>query len=147
LRRMLGAPTSDFGPWNREVQALEIMAYASCYSPDASAPGAFDLPFDLETGELRPEVWARWLAWDPVRMARTDRYREALRRLAYLYVDGGGADEYGLDVGARVFAAAARRGGAVVDFEEFPGVHADSVPRYDVMIPRLLRALAADGSR
>jgi enterochelin esterase family protein len=147
LRRMLSAPTSRFGPANRDVQALELMAYASCYSPDESVPGTFDLPFDLETGELRSEVWERWLAWDPVRMAGTDRYRDALGRLAYLYVDGGTEDEYGLDLGARMFAAAARRGGIAVDHEEFVGGHADAVPRYDVMIPRLLRAIAPDGGR
>jgi len=142
LRRLLSAPTSGFGPKQPLVQALEVMAYASCYSPIPSEPGRFDLPFDYESGELRPEVWARWLALDPARMVSTEPYRSAARRLAYLYVDGGGRDEYFLDLGAQIFAARAREAGARVDFETFDGVHADGGPRYDVMIPRLLRALA-----
>ena len=144
LRQVLSAPVSGFGPTNPTIQALEIMGYASCYSPVENEPGRFELPFDLETGRIRPEVWSRWLAWDPVRMVLTDRYREALRRLAYVYVDGGNRDEYGLDVGARIFAATAWEQGGRVEFEEFDGIHRDGGPRYDIMIPRLLNALADD---
>jgi S-formylglutathione hydrolase FrmB len=141
LTSVLSEPVSGFGPGQPKIQALEMMAYASCYSPVESEPGRFELPFDLETGALRPEVWDRWLAWDPVRMVGSDRYRDAARRLAYVYVDGGTRDEFGLDVGARIFADRARRAGVRVDHAEFDGVHRDSGPRYDVMIPRLLRAL------
>jgi S-formylglutathione hydrolase FrmB len=141
LRTILSEPVSNPGPRNTQMQAFEMMGYASCYSPITSEPGRFDLPFDLDSGALRPNVWERWLAWDPVRMIQTERYRDALRRLAYVYVDGGTRDEYALDVGARVFAAVAQRQGVPVDFEEFDGVHADGGPRYDVMIPRLLKAL------
>jgi len=146
LRKALGAPTSKFGPDNPDVQALEMMGYASAYSPIPERPGEFDLPFDLHSGALREEVWSRWLAWDPVRMVQTPTYSAALRKLAYLYVDGGMRDEYGLDVGARIFAATARAQGGTVDHEEFDGVHGDGVPRYDVMIPRLLRALGSLGA-
>jgi S-formylglutathione hydrolase FrmB len=144
MRRLFSEPVSGFGPHNSEVRALEVMAYASAYSPVADRPGEFDLPFDLDTGAMREEVWARWLTWDPVEMVKTKVYADALRRLAYLYVDGGTADDYGLDVGARIFAAAARAQGGRVEHEEFEGTHWDAVPRYDVMIPRLLTALAAD---
>jgi S-formylglutathione hydrolase FrmB len=142
LRRLLSEPTSGFAPSHPEIQAFELMAYAAAYSPAPDRPGEFELPFDLTTGALREEVWSRWLAWDPVRMVRTPRYAAALRQLTYLYVDGGGRDEYALDLGARIFTAEARAQGGRVDHEEFDGVHWDSVPRYDVMIPRLLRALA-----
>lgn len=145
LRRLFSEPVSGFGPHHPMVQALEVMAYASCYSPRPNEPGRFDLPFDLETGELREDVWARWRALDPVRMVEREPYRSAARRLAYLYVDGGTRDEWALDIGARVFAAKARAVGARVDHEEFDGIHFDGGPRYDVMIPRLLAALEADG--
>lgn len=141
LRRLFSEPVSGFGPRQPMVQGLEVMAYASCYSPRPAEPGRFDLPFDLESGELRDDVWGRWLALDPVRMVTTEPYRSAARRLALLYVDGGLRDEYALDIGARVFATRARAIGATVDLEEFDGIHSDSGPRYDVMIPRLLAAL------
>ena len=141
LRRVLRGPVGSFSPSNPFAKALSTLAYASCYSPIETEPGRFDLPFDLETGALRPDVWSRWLAWDPVRMVETERYADAARRLAYLYVDGGLRDEFGLDASARIFAAAARRQGAKVELEEFEGGHFDKGPRYDVMIPRLLSAL------
>jgi S-formylglutathione hydrolase FrmB len=141
LKRVLAEPTSGFGPFHPTIAALEMMAYASCYSPIEERPGRFDLPFDLETGELRDEVWARWLAWDPVEMVKTEPFRTALRRLKYVYVDGGVRDEWFLDVCARVFASVAQREGGPVEFVEFDGIHADGGPRYDVMIPRLLTAL------
>ncbi len=142
LRRVLSEPTSGFGPANPEIMAVEHMAYASAYSPSLDRPGEFELPFDLETGALRDDVWSRWLEWDPVRMVRTPIYSAALRRLKYVYVDGGTRDEYGLDLGARVFAREATAHGGHVELEQFDGLHFDGVPRYRIMIPRLLRAIA-----
>ena len=141
LARVLGSPISKFSFRNSQVVALETMAYASCYSPSDSEPGRFDLPIEWETGALRPEVWARWLAWDPVRMLEQPGFREALRGQKLVYVDGGNEDEYYLDIGARVFADRARKIGVPVHFEEFEGIHGDSGPRYDVMVPLLLQAL------
>lgn len=142
LEKLLREPVSAFGPRNPQIQALETMGYASCYSPIEGEPGRFDLPFDHETGAIRPDIWAKWLAWDPVRMLEQERYRDAARRLSYIYVDGGTQDEYSLDIGARIFAHEARKAGAPrVDFEEFEGVHADGGPRYEVIIPRLLAAI------
>ncbi|MGI0129716.1 MAG: alpha/beta hydrolase [Thermoplasmata archaeon] len=141
LRRILGGAGPRLEHSGPVAKAFSTLAYASCYSPTESEPGRFDLPFDLETGALRPEVWSRWLAWDPVRMVETPRYSAAARQLAYLYIDGGLRDEFGLDVSARILAMAARRQGAKVELEEFDGTHFDKGPRYDVMIPRLLSAL------
>lgn len=147
LRRILRAPIDGFGPRHPMATGLEFMAYAACYSPVDDAPGQFDLPFDLTTGAVRPDVWRRWLSFDPVRMVRQPRYRNALRRLAYLYVDGGEADEWTLEVCARVFAAAARDEGVAVDHVEFSGGHFDVQPRYEAMFPRLIRALGASARR
>src|SRR5580692_11696864 len=45
---------------------LGLLGVAACFS--AHEDGTVDLPFDARTGALRPEVWERWLDWDPVRM-------------------------------------------------------------------------------
>src|SRR5271165_2781573 len=45
---------------------LMMLGVAACFS--AAADGTPELPFEPTTGALRPDVWARWLAWDPVRM-------------------------------------------------------------------------------
>src|SRR5436305_4351620 len=66
---------------------------AACYS--AEDDGTVTLPYDLETGRLRDDVWERWLAWDPVRMI--PKHADALRSLVAIYVDAGRKDEWFLD--------------------------------------------------
>src|SRR5262249_17933156 len=46
---------------------LNVLAMAAAYSPSPNARDTLgiDLPFDLGTGALREDVWARWLAHDP----------------------------------------------------------------------------------
>ena len=72
-----GGTTS--GPGSRSPRPddqvlLGLLGVAACFS--AHEDGTVELPFDPRTGVLRPEVWQRWLDWDPVRMA--PRYAAAL---------------------------------------------------------------------
>src|ERR671937_672398 len=85
-----------------DAHLLNSYTMAACYSADDD--GTVRLPFDTATGELIPEVWERWLAWDPVRMVPT--YADALRSLRAIYIDAGKRDEYFLDLGAEAFRRA-----------------------------------------
>jgi len=117
----------------RESDAWLVNTYcmAACYSEG-------ELPFDLETAALRPEVFARWLEWDPVRMV--PGHAEALRGLKAIYIDAGTADEYFLDLGALAFRRALGEIGVTdVHFELFPAGHGLIEYRY----PLALRYLAA----
>lgn len=108
---------------------VNTYAMAACYS-------AGELPFD-STGQLKSEVWERWLAWDPVRMV--DAHADALRNLRAIYIDAGTGDEYYLDVGAEAFRAALERIGVTdVFFELFDAKHGAIEYRY----PLALRYLA-----
>ena len=71
-----------------DATLLNDWCMAACYSADED--GTVQLPYDTDTGELRPEVWERWLAWDPVRMAR--ERGDALRSLRAIYIDCGKRD-------------------------------------------------------
>ena len=114
---------------------LNTWAMAACYS--ANADGSIDLPFEPETGLLRPAVWERWLAWDPVRMV--DRYADALLGLRAVYIDSGKRDQFYLDLGAEAFRRALERVGVTdVFFELFDGTHSSIEYRY----PLALRYLA-----
>ena len=99
---------------------------AACYSPDGTD---FDLPFDLETGELRSEVCHRWLANDPVRLA--EKYADALRSLKLLFIDAGARDEFFLDIGARILSRKLRDLGIDHIHEEFDDGHMNISYRYD----------------
>jgi S-formylglutathione hydrolase FrmB len=80
---------------------LDVWCMAACYSTDPD--GTVRLPFDTTTGRVIPELWERWLAWDPVRMV--DDHAEILRGLRAIYVDAGKRDEFYLDLGAEAFDA------------------------------------------
>ena len=124
------------GPWR---SSLNVLAMAACYSPDPAEPYGIALPVELETGALRPAVWDRWLAMDPVRMA--PRMAEALRRLRLVYVDCGRQDEFHLIWGARQLHRALEGLGVPHRYEEFDGGHFRIAHRYDVSLPLLYRAL------
>jgi S-formylglutathione hydrolase FrmB len=131
---------SDVNRHRRKYHApLNIFAMAAHYSPNPKAPGGIDLPFDLQTGEFRPEVWERWRALDPVNLV--DRYASALARLRLLYLDAGVHDEYGLHWGARALVARLRRAGLEPVHEEFDDGHMSTSYRYDVSVPMIAKAL------
>ena len=118
---------------------IEMVAYAAAYSPAEASAFAIDLPFDAKTGELRDDVFARWLAYDPCERIETER--AALERLRLRYVDCGRRDEYGLDIGARVFTGRCRDLGMTVRHEEFDDDHRNVGYRYEVSLPMLAGVL------
>ncbi len=114
-------------------------AMAACYSADPD--GTVRLPFDLATGELIPEIWDRWLAWDPVRMVPT--YAEALRSMRAIYIDAGIRDEYYLDLGADAFRRALEAVGVTdVFFELFDATHSSIEYRYPLSVAYLAERLS-----
>jgi hypothetical protein len=118
---------------------LNDWCMAACYSADED--GTVQLPYDTATGELRPEVWERWLAWDPVRMA--SRYADALRSLKAIYVDAGKRDQFFLDLGAEAFRRALEEIGVTdVRFELFDATHMGIEYRYPLAIEYLAERLA-----
>jgi len=118
---------------------MEMLGYGAAYSPAAARAFAIDLPFDTKTGEMRPDVFQRWLAFDPVERVATSR--DALAALRLRYLDCGRRDEYGLDIGARVFTQRVRDLGLDVRHEEFDDDHRNVGYRYEVSLPALAAVL------
>jgi len=118
---------------------LNDYCMAACYSADED--GAVQLPYDTATGELRPEIWERWLAWDPVRMAR--ERGDALRSLRAIYVDCGKRDQFFLDLGAEAFRRELDAAG-VSDyfFELFDATHSAIEYRYPGAVKYLAERLS-----
>jgi S-formylglutathione hydrolase FrmB len=120
---------------------LILLGCTACFSADDA--GVPVLPFDPRSGQLRPEVWDRWLAWDPVRMV--DRYADALRSLHAIWIDAGTSDEWFLDLGAEAFRAGLDRIGVpagVVQFELFDAKHGGIDYRYPMALEWLAHRLA-----
>ena len=122
-----------------DVHLLNDWCMAACYSADAD--GTIHLPYDTSTGKLIPEVWERWLAWDPVRMVPT--HAEPLRTMQAIYIDAGKRDEFQLDLGAEAFRQAlAQIGVTDVFFELFEATHRDIEYRYPLSLKYLAERLS-----
>jgi len=133
----------DRAAWTDRDDAIVMNTYAmaACYS--ANEDGTVDLPFDVDTGELRADVWERWLAWDPVRMA--PEREEVLRGLRAIWIDAGRSDEYFLDLGATAFHRTLLDAGvdeSRVHFELFPGRHGNITWRYPLALSWLVERLS-----
>jgi S-formylglutathione hydrolase FrmB len=120
---------------------LNVVAMAAHYSPNPAAPLGADLPFSLPTGRLREDVWARWLAEDPVRFV--PRAADSFRKLAGVFLDCGTKDEFNLLWGTRMVAEALRAAGVLVEHQEFDDGHMGIGYRHDAslrwIVPRLAR--------
>ena len=120
---------------------LNVWCMAACYSTDPD--GTVRLPFEPLTGALLPDVWARWLAWDPVRMAI--EHADALRALRAVWIDAGRSDDFYLDLGADAFRAVLDGLGIAeptLRFELFDGKHGGIDWRYPDAIGWLAERLA-----
>jgi hypothetical protein len=118
---------------------LNMWAMAACYS--AEPDGTVTLPFDPATGRLRDEVWARWLALDPVRMAAG--HADQLRSLRGIWLDAGRRDQYWLDLGATAFSAELDALGIEHVFELFDATHSAIEYRYPLGLAFLAKRLGA----
>jgi hypothetical protein len=132
-------PFSDQG----DAVLVNTYAMAAAYSPRDD--GTVELPFDVESGELRPEVFERWLRWDPVRMAREPDAADALRGMRAIWIDSGKSDEYHLDLGAIAFRRVLSEIGVpddVVRYELFDGTHGNIAWRYPLSLAYLVERLS-----
>jgi hypothetical protein len=122
-----------------DYHLLNDWCMAACYSADED--GTVHLPYDVETGELRPEIWERWLAWDPVRMV--EGHADALRSLKAIYIDAGKRDQFFLDLGAEAFRRELEKIGVTdVFFELFDATHSGIEYRYPLAVKYLAERLA-----
>ena len=114
-------------------ELINVYCMAACFSADPD--GTVQLPFDSRTGVLRPEVWQRWLDWDPVRMI--PKYADALRGLRAIWIDAGVRDEWFLDIGAEAVHAALRAAAVPAErirFELFEASHMAIDYRYPMSL-------------
>jgi len=93
----------------------------------------------LVGGERGREIWQRWLALDPVRMA--EHHADALRSMRRIYLDAGRQDEFFLDLGAQAFSDELTRLDVPHTLELFDGKHGGISYRYPGAIRQLILSL------
>jgi hypothetical protein len=130
---------ADHFEFQRDGMPIAVYGMACAYTPDPARPGHGLIPFEIATGRLIDDVWARWLELDPVRMA--PGHADALRSMRRIYLDAGTHDEFFLDLGARAFANELERLGVGYSLELFEGSHSGASYRYPIAIRELVLAL------
>ncbi len=118
---------------------LTLYAAAASYSPGAD--GQPQLPFDPRTGRTIPEIFERWLAWDPVRLAGA--HAGALRGMRRIHLEAGRRDEVNLDLGTQALSDELTQLGVDHSFELFEGGHGGGAHRLPGAISALLGALSS----
>ncbi len=124
------------------LDAINVIAMAASYSPNPSSPFGFDLPFDETSGELRNDVWKKWLAFDPVRMIDEDSHVQAAKQIEHLFLECGSRDEYHLHIGARIFTDKLRGKHVRFWYEEFDDGHMSTNYRYDQSLQLVSQAIS-----
>ena len=139
IARFLEHVWATSSPSGKDITTLMMVCMAATYDPDRAAPLGFRVPFDLETGELLPQRWRRWLKHDPIHMVA--QYAANLRRLRGIYIDCGWRDQYHIHFGSRQLSRALTKHRIPHRYEEFDGTHSGIDYRMDVSLPFLTRAL------
>jgi enterochelin esterase family protein len=140
LQRFESSPARS----SSDFEAMSILCCAAAWSPTRgpfSFGHGFELPMDLRTGVLRPDVWSRWLAFDPLHRLDDPRAVEALKSLRLLFLDAGKSDEYALQLGARQVCDALTKHAIPHIHEEFPGGHRNTAHRYERSLELVTHAL------
>jgi hypothetical protein len=122
-----------------DMMLLALYGVAACFSP--ADDGTPLIPFEPATGRPIEDLWARWLAWDPVRMVV--EHADALRGLRAIWIDAGTHDEWYLDLGAEAFRRELEGIGVTdVEFELFDAGHGAIDYRYPLSLAYLARRLS-----
>ena len=139
VRRFLEAFWQNDRPGGQEIMCLMNLAMAASYDPDPTAPNGFRLPFELDTGEIIPARWKRWLQHDPIYLVKANAKR--LQSLRGIYIDCGWRDQYHIHFGSRILSRELSNHGVKHRYEEFNGTHSGIDHRMDISLPFLTRVL------
>lgn len=136
IQSFLAGPSTAYYSSNK-FSTMLTLAMAPCYAPNLKAAPVYgDLFFDLHTGEIIPESWEKYLAWDPVRMV--EKHAKNIQKLDFILLESGADDEHGLHLAHRQLAKKFQKLGVPHDIQEYPGKHGGHHWRFEDRLTRLL---------
>lgn len=120
-----------------QIDTMLTLNMAACYAPNLNKPPIYgDLYFDLHTGEIIPEVWEKFLQWDPVKMV--DRYKDNIKKLAFVQLESGAQDQHALHLGHRQLSRRFHSLNVPHELVEYPGTHSGHHWRFEDRLTKLL---------
>ncbi len=128
------------GSGQKKIEALMTLSLAPCYAPNLKQPEILgDLFFEQENGKIIPEVWQKYLQWDPINAV--EKYLENLKKLKWIHLDAGLYDEYGLQWGHRQFADKLKKNCISFQLDEYPAGHSGQNWRYEMRMEMMLKQM------
>ncbi|MCX6123364.1 MAG: alpha/beta hydrolase-fold protein [Proteobacteria bacterium] len=124
-----------------DINVLMLLGMCAFYSPNQDSESGFDLPLDINSGEISEAVYQRWTANDPVELVSQQKAQDALGELSTLFIDCGNKDQFFLQYGSRRFSKRLKDVGIKHVYQEFDDNHSGTNYRFDESLPRLLSAL------
>ena len=123
----------DYTHTQNQITAYNVIAMAAFYSPDKTS---IKLPFSSETGELIPEVWERWLKFDPV-----NRLAGEINRLKgkKIILQTGNHDEFRINIGMNIIHDKLKKSNMEHIYREYPAGHFNTNYFYLDSFPEILR--------
>ncbi|MEA2661945.1 MAG: hypothetical protein QOH08_1517 [Chloroflexota bacterium] len=115
-------PKEPAGPTRTSMDSWMVYGYSAAFSPNPkNAPHPVDFPYHFPSGEVIPELWDRWLSFDPVVSWRSRQ--DNLRKLRGILLDVGTRDEGGLHYGHRILSKNLTSAGIAHEAREYEGTH------------------------
>jgi pimeloyl-ACP methyl ester carboxylesterase len=115
-------PQAPNGPINGDYNSWLCYGLASCYTPNVEKPPFYvDLPIEFPSGRIIPELWNKWLDFDPVVSWRPRLAN--LKSLIGIRLDVGYNDEYELHYGHRILSQYLTEAGVPHEAVEHDGTH------------------------
>jgi S-formylglutathione hydrolase FrmB len=139
LEAMLEHP-NPLGQGYSKFITMLTLSLAPCYAPNPSkAPLYGDLFFDLATGQIKQDIWQKYLSWDPVRLC--DESEDNLKKVGFLLLECGLQDEHAAQWGHRQLAEKFEKLDLNFEIHEYPGKHSGHNHRYEKRVERILNSM------
>jgi pimeloyl-ACP methyl ester carboxylesterase len=115
-----------------QITAYNVIAMAGFYSPDRTG---IKLPFSDETGELIPEIWERWLKFDPV-----NRLKDEMEHLMgkKIILQTGNHDEFRINIGMNIIHHTLEKNRINHTYKEYSAGHFNTNYFYLDSFPEIL---------
>jgi enterochelin esterase-like enzyme len=125
-----------------DTHILMILGMCGFYSPNKNSELGFDLPINLQDGEVLEDTWKRWVDHDPVIKIDQSHAQDHLGSLRELFIDCGSRDQYFLQYGSRQLSKKLKTAGITHSYSEFDDNHSGTSYRYDESLPALAAAIS-----
>ncbi len=121
-------------PSGDDLLVNNVIAMSAFYSPSKNSKLGFELPFDLETTQMKQDVWNQWLKFDPARNVYKNLKNLEGKSIA---LQTGSKDEFAINLGMKQLHLALEEGNVDHLYREYDAGHFGIDYFYTDSLPRL----------